>query len=50
MLVEEAGIHLPMFVHFVRGAGRRQNVKGKILSLRAKNRGYAIDPTEADTA
>src|SRR6266581_5161300 len=50
MLVEQAGIHLPMFVHFVRGARRRQNVKGEILPLCAKDRGYAIDPTDADTA
>src|SRR5438477_10803469 len=50
MLVEQAGIHLPMIAKYISGAGRRQNIEGKILSLRTKNRGYANNPTEGNTA
>src|SRR6266851_4764401 len=49
MLVENAGARLPMFINFVGETGRRKNIEGEILALRARNLRVAVDESQPDS-
>src|SRR6266536_3324473 len=44
MLIKRSHVYLPVVVHIVRNAGCRQNIKRKILALRARNFRVTVDP------
>src|SRR5205085_10146121 len=50
MLVEDPGIKFEMVVHLVGNAGRRQDVEGEVLSLRAEIIRMAVEPAKTDSA
>src|SRR3954447_15444161 len=49
VLIERADRQLELVVHAIRNPGRRYDVEGKILPLRAEDVRVAVDPAKADT-